>query len=170
MTRAEWDALSAMERDAIVCKALGIPGKTVWVATSDGGESAAAMTNPGGPWRTEHDLRHWLDRKHADGLLLNYEIGTWTWWPEVSTTPDGMMAVVEKMLADGWRLTLHVDDHMRYAGAMFERGDDNNPHPGAYEWAGAGSLGMTREEVMSHRTAPEAVCLAALTALGEMEP
>lgn len=146
MTRAEWDALSARERDAVVGRALGFTPAIEHIATCDGGVSAAATTSRTGPWFYENDLRDWLDRQHAKWLMTGYTMATWERWPAFTESWDAMREVVEKM-GDTW---FHLG---RFAKA-------------GPQWRA--QFGMDTADAYAD-TAPEAVAIAALTALGHME-
>ena len=75
-------------------------------------------------------------------------------WSPSTDNSDAWSKLVEKMKADGWRVTV-TDDPDDGAGAQFEKADDNGPE---YELAAE----HFAEQVES---VPHAICLAACRAL-----
>jgi hypothetical protein len=154
MTRAEWDALTAREKDALVGRALRFSPRIVHIATCDGGVSAAATTSRDGPWFYEGDLQGWLAGQHARGRMLGYAMGTWERWPHFTTSWDAMREVVERLHAT---VSPNGDHHVV---EMELNGVD--------AWVCVDRMEDWQARVTAP-TAPEAVCIAALTALGHMD-
>ncbi|GMV06738.1 MAG: hypothetical protein AMXMBFR53_30130 [Gemmatimonadota bacterium] len=145
MTRAEWDAMNPRERDAYVAeKVMG------WEVTHRGRRVRPGVDRAdphvGGVPREVRGFTGLADARE----WIGHKCGRYT------TTPEGMMAVVEKMADEGWFASvvyrLHeVPDRVVWDVALREIVE---PWGTATAWAD---------------TAPEAVALAALTALGHME-
>ncbi len=138
MIRAEWDALSAREKDAVVAeKVMG----ALWWRSSSTGRRALFMEKPP-EWFTER----------ADGT--EDRVGDWNHYggfASYTTSWDAMREVVEKMSGDGFAWSIY--DYVPGDRGAFFHAPDSGP--------------------VTHATAPtepEAVCIAALTALGHMEP
>ena len=119
MTRAEWDAMTPRQRDALVAeKVMGTP-----------------FRKPShGTCCSCQDCGHFYDE-----CLCGF-----------TTTPNGMMAVMEKMSANGFAWYLYGDHPDRIQAEFM------HSHDGRYG-------------VADTRLAPEAVCIAALIALGYLE-
>jgi len=129
MTRAEWDALSAREKDALVAeKVMG------WVR-----------------YKPKSLPPEWvIPDTNTRGLVGTVVRFADVWRP--TTSWDAVREVVEKMLDRGYR-TLHISHgapHDLWYCSFFKSKDEKGA---AVEAA----------------TAPEAVCIAALTSFGHME-
>ena len=186
MDRAEWDALSAREKDAIVAeKVIGLDVRGM-----------AFAINPEGDWSihtNDEDPENWMCAAGKHPVYREWdhyrEPPTWeesiwsdedtpehrTWFadelaefnrdmerwgchhhdlgvvPFYTTSWDAMREVVERMHADGfaWSIGEYVPGE---PDAFFHA-----PHDGNVTNA-------------SGPSAPEAICIAALTALGHMDP
>lgn len=176
------------ELDAIVCTAVGIPSIPRWISTSDNGKSLNADA-PSEGWRDQWDLRQWLDEYKARGMYLEYDVMQKDRWHPVSSDIAAAWTVVEKIAplvgdfnyADGYF-------HLTYADSA-DHGDNKrgcDPHVGETEldeddgrqWSCHLHLGLVCEnnDTPKHwkhgelfcatgRTAPLAICRAALKAL-----
>lgn len=146
MTRAEWDAMEPRERDAVVAeKVMGWKvthrGRRVQPGVDRADPHVGGVPREVRGFTGNTDARSWIAQK----------CGHYT------TTPDGMMAVVEKVGGMG---------SLWMGNAIAE--DQSKPWGVHIVLAGRG-LGYGGHILTQADTLPEAVCLAALVALGHME-
>ena len=145
MTRAQWDAMELRERDAVVAeKVMGLEYLCVgYFGTED---ETPRM----------RELHGWMGRVgiwSVGSYFVNVDSDFWIEAErrQYTTSWDAMREVVEKMRAAGWSWSVDHTWGARYARAGFTR--------------------LHKDEYASGyaEAAPEAVCIAALTALGHME-
>lgn len=89
MTRDEIMQMEAgPELDAFVAeKVMGVKPEVTPIVSNNGGKSACAVVDVwSGPFRSERDLRVWLDEQQAGGLLGGYKIEGWRTYPRYSTS------------------------------------------------------------------------------------
>lgn len=125
------------EMDALVAeKVMGVEPKKVFIATNDGGRSAAITSDSF--WGGEHDLAKWI-KEHP-----GYVLGEWKSYPQYSTKIEDAWLVVEKL---GIHTVMEIDPR-------------ETPKVTVGMGNGATAGVITKAETLSH-----AICLAALKAV-----
>ena len=153
MTRDEIMSMEAgPEMDQMVGELIGDEPEITPVASDDGGKTACAMVDrQWGPWRSEHELRLWLEEGQQRGLHLGFKIEACKTWPRYSTSISDAWEVVEKLPIDSQGLLIarcSVANADEYQAAIHVQGEA--------VW-------------VSGDTAPLAICRAALIATMEGE-
>jgi len=146
MKRPEWDALSTRERDAVVDEK--VMGRSIPSVDDCMEEAVRVWKNQPGCTRF---YRGFLAHMEPDGTPIfdGYNIKPYT------TSWDAMREVVEKATGRGWSVQMGInDDGSAFAHLFSAPGPD-----GECFSVGYGAAPML----------PEAVCIAALVALGHME-
>jgi hypothetical protein len=148
MTRKEWDALGARGKDAVVAdRVMG----ALWWRSSSTGRRALFMEHP----------PEWF-KVQADGTeALVGGFATYGGFRSYTTSWDAMREVVEKMEAlKFWASMVYKTDR---------NPDGTESAPGWYVVLRCVHGGTRGDYVAFAPMLPEAVCIAALTALGHME-
>jgi hypothetical protein len=144
VTRAEWDVLAPRERDALVAeKVMGWEKRRQFLSEHNFGKDLPdrgdwVWSDPG-QWKTHHHIVEDHNPWYEDDVFEPGFSPTSSW--------DAMREVVEKTL--DWRLTM---DGGEYAGDRWN----------------VTMIGNDYDVYASAPTLPEAVCIAALTALGHI--
>ncbi len=136
--------------DEKVAEMLGVAPTVLVIGSRDSGVSAAVCENPlHGPFYTRADVVRWV-AEHPD-----YSLGEWRRYRPYSTDIAAAWEVVNHMLDRKWHVDLIAGDHMRplWYCKVFTR----------YHW----SSPKTNSFTAGADTAPLAICLAALEAVGD---
>ncbi len=142
------------EIDALIAeRVFGMP-EPMWIPTHEKVAHAyLAATRPqwhAWPW----EIRYWGEDRPIQ------------WEPKAYSSDIGCAwKVVEAMGRTGWRFDATYDPEYG-TGVTFERGDDNSPRPGGYEWHATG-LNAAGDEFVTGtpNLLPLNICRAALAAM-----
>lgn len=138
MTNREIDALIAE-------KVFGLDPKRLTVS-NDGGKGIAAWVDPlNGPWYSNRELTDWFNSSKREGAYRGYALVEIPYPESYSTNIADAWLVAEKMSQDGW---------------AFRVGNSLG------DWCVQVRCGITGSHGATEKTAPLAICKAALRAKG----
>lgn len=100
MTKAEYEALTDHDRGAIVCQSFDIPGRIVWMLTTDGGASAFYTSD----YRKDcEELLDDIRRRRPESWQAKGEVKSTVHYPPVTTDTSAALTVLRQVLQSDHR-------------------------------------------------------------------